>query len=122
MHHVRVDCVEEAAVVTAHGELDAFTASALADAFAEAAAEGGDRVVIDLSKVAFMDSTALGLVVKTVNETADRGGVVRLVLPEESARRIFEITTLDRVLPVEPSRADALRAVASEDGNPAGSR
>jgi anti-anti-sigma factor len=116
MHRVHVDRVEQAAVVTAHGELDAFTAPALSDAFAEAAA-GCDRLVIDLSCVAFMDSTALGLVVKTVNEIGDRGGDVRLVLPEESARRIFEITTLDRVLPVEASRTEALRALGSHDGS-----
>lgn len=116
MHGVAVERVEEAAVVTAQGELDAFTAPALSDAFAEAAAQGDDRLVIDLSGVAFMDSTALGLVVKVVNEIGDRGGDVRLVLPEESARRIFEITTLDRVLPVEASRADALRAIASGPG------
>jgi anti-anti-sigma factor len=117
MHRVLVERVGETAVVTAHGELDAFTAPALSDAFADAAADGGDRVVIDLSAVAFMDSTALGLVVRAVNEIGDRGGDVRLVLPVESARRIFEITTLDRVLPIEASRADALQAIASDDGS-----
>ena len=118
MHRVRVERVGKAAVVTAHGELDAFTAPALSDAFADAVADAGQGVVIDLSAVAFMDSTALGLVVKTVNEIGDRGGDVRLVLPVESARRIFEITTLDRVLPIEASRAEALKAIASHDGSP----
>jgi anti-sigma B factor antagonist len=115
MDPVRVERAGEAAVVTARGELDAYTAPALADAFAEAAAAGDDRVVVDLSGVAFMDSTALGIVVKLVNEIGDRGGEVRLVLPEESARRIFEITTLDRVLPVEASRDEALKAISSQN-------
>jgi anti-sigma B factor antagonist len=114
MHRVRVERAGEAAVVSAQGELDAFTAPSLSDALSEAATEGDDRVVIDLSRVAFMDSTALGLVVKAVNEIGDRGGDVRLVLPQRSARRIFEITTLDRFLPVELSRADALRALSGE--------
>jgi anti-anti-sigma factor len=118
LHRVRVERVGEAAVVTAHGELDAFTAPALSDAFADAVAGAGGGVVIDLSAVAFMDSTALGLVVKTVNEIGDRGGDVRLVLPVESARRIFEITTLDLVLPIEASRAEALQAIASSDRSP----
>jgi anti-anti-sigma factor len=118
MHRVGVERVGSAAVVSASGELDAFTAPALTDAFADAATEGDDRVVIDLSAVAFMDSTALGLVVKAVNDIGDRGGDVRLVLPEKSARRIFEITTLDRVLPVEETRSDALQALASGDGTP----
>jgi anti-sigma B factor antagonist len=116
MQGVRVESVEQAAVVSARGELDAFTAPSLSEAFADAAAQGGDRVVIDLSSVSFMDSTALGLVVKAVNEITDRGGDVRVVLPRRSARRIFEITTLDRVLPVEPTRAEALEALRAEGG------
>jgi len=118
MHPVKVERVGGTAVVTAHGELDAFTAPSLSDALTDAVADAADRVVIDLSAVAFMDSTALGLVVKAVNEIGDRGGAVRVVLPEESARRIFEITTLDRVLPIESSRAAALQAIASSDGSP----
>jgi anti-sigma B factor antagonist len=117
MHRVSVEHAMGTAVVSAQGELDAFTATALADAFAEAAAEGDDRLVIDLSRVSFMDSTALGLVVRVVNEIGDRGGEVRLVLPQRSARRIFEITTLDRVLPVEESRAQALQALNAGAAN-----
>jgi anti-anti-sigma factor len=120
MHRVRVQRLDEAAVVSAHGELDAFTSSELTDAFAKASADGDDRVVIDLSLVSFMDSTALGVVVRTVNEIVDRGGAARLVLPNESARRIFEITTLDRVLPVAATRAEALLELAgsAEDDAP----
>ena len=36
-----------------------------------------------------------------------------IVLPAGPARRIFEITTLDRVLALAPSRADALAALTS---------
>jgi hypothetical protein len=35
-------------------------------------------------------------------------GALRVVLPETEARRIFELTALDRTLDVRPSRADAL--------------
>jgi anti-anti-sigma factor len=106
---VRVERVGRVSVVDAHGELDAFSASALVDAFGEVAAD--ERVLIDLSRVSFMDSTALGLVVKVANEITDRGCDLRLVLPTRSARRIFEITTLDRVLPIEATRDAALRAL-----------
>ena len=112
MHRVRVERTGRVAVVDARGELDAYTASALGEAFEAALSDGNERVLIDLGAVTFLDSTALGLVVKAVNEITDRGGAVRLVLPTRSARRIFEITTLDRVLPVEASRADALDALA----------
>ena len=41
----------------------------------------------------------------------EEGARVQVVLPAGSARRIFEITALDRVLPVAASRQDALAAL-----------
>lgn len=106
MHRIALDTNERAAVVTASGELDAFVADDLTDAFRGAADSGG--VLVDLTAVSFMDSTALGLLVRAVREVDARGGVIRVVLPAGTARRIFELTTLDRVLPVASSRAKAL--------------
>ena len=100
-----------AVVVTARGELDAFNAADLSAAFEDAGDGRVGRIVIDLSRVSFLDSTALGLVVRKVNEVVDTGGGACVVLPETSARRIFEITTLDRVLPIATSRRDALPAL-----------
>jgi anti-sigma B factor antagonist len=111
---IRIGREQGAVVVAAGGELDAFNAEELAAALGEAGAGNVDRLVIDLGRVSFLDSTALGLVVRTMNETVARGGDARLVLPETSARRIFEITTLDRVLPVAPSREDALLDLAAD--------
>ena len=111
MHHVEIDRSAEVVVIAAGGELDAYAAPDLSDAFAQTASEG--RVVVDLQAVSFLDSTALGVVVRGMHTVGDRGGDARLVLPRGSARRIFEITTLDRVLPVAPSRAEALTALAA---------
>jgi anti-sigma B factor antagonist len=101
-----------ATLVAASGELDAFVAEELERTLAEAAREA--RIVVDLTHVAFLDSTALGLLVRTVRDVDSRGGAIRVVLPAGTARRIFEITTLDRVLPVAGSRSDA---VAELDGS-----
>jgi len=103
-------------VVSARGELDAFNAKELSEAFEQSEDGRAEYIVIDLSRVSFLDSTALGLVVRKVNDVGDRGGTARVVLPESSARRIFEITTLDRVLPTAESRLQALRELAP--GNP----
>ena len=111
MHHVEIDRSAKVVVIAAGGELDAYAAPDLSDAFAQTASEG--RVVVDLQAVSFLDSTALGVVVRGMHTVGDRGGDARIVLPRGSARRIFEITTLDRVLPVAPSRAEALTALAA---------
>jgi anti-sigma B factor antagonist len=98
------------AVVHASGELDAYCAPDLERVVGEL--RGHERVVLDLERVSFLDSTALGLLVRCVREVDDRQGAVRVALPLGTARRIFEITTLDRVLPVSSSYSAALAEVA----------
>jgi anti-sigma B factor antagonist len=111
MHRITVERKGKTTVVAAEGELDAYVEPDLKAAFAEL--RDGLQLVADLHAVSFLDSTALGLIVRAVRDVRERGGDVRVVLPRGVARRIFEITTLDRVLPVAASRADALAELDS---------
>jgi anti-sigma B factor antagonist len=115
VHSISLEKESRAVVVVASGELDAFVEDDLVGIFRETGREG--RIVVDLAGVSFLDSTALGILVRTVREVGGRGGEIRIVLPGGTARRIFEITTLDRVLPVVDSRAQALAEV--DGGQPA---
>ena len=99
-------------VVSARGELDAFAAPDLTSCFEES---DGLALLVDLTDVSFLDSTALGVIARAVRTCRERGRAARVVLPATSARRIFEITTLDRVLPVAGSRASALAELAGVD-------
>ena len=111
MHRVEVDRSAAVVVVAAGGELDAYAAPDLSQAFTSVADE--DRIVVDLETVSFLDSTALGIVVRAIREIDGRSGRSLIVLPAGPARRIFEITTLDRVLAIAPSRGEALAEFAS---------
>ena len=106
MHRVRVDTEPRAVVVTAEGELDAYAAPELTASFEEVSREA--RVAVDLGNVSFMDSTALGILVRAVRELGERKADVRVVLPHTTARRIFELTMLHEILPVAASREEAL--------------
>ena len=116
MHRIRIDQQQDVAVLTARGELDAYGAPDLAAGLEEAARPG--PFVADLSMVSFMDSTALGVLVRACKDASTRNVAARVVLPQSAARRIFEITTLDRVLPVADSLSDALRDLRGEPGDP----
>ena len=107
MHGIDLLTADGATIVSARGELDAYLAPDLSAALQRAALAGGG-VVIDLQEVVFMDSTALGVVVRAVRELRGQGRRVKVVLPRGTARRVFEITTVDRVLPIAGSRALAL--------------
>ncbi|MBA3332600.1 MAG: STAS domain-containing protein [Actinobacteria bacterium] len=107
MHTITVENSPRANVVTASGELDAYVALDLAAALAEADS-GSRRLIANLESVSFMDSTALGLLVRTVRDRDERGHETRIVLPRGAARRIFEITALDEALPISPSLGEAM--------------
>jgi len=105
VHAVDVERCGRVVVVRASGELDAFAVPDLEAAFADLGQER--RIVADLEHVSFLDSTALGVLVRSVRmlrEAAD----VRVVLPQGTARRIFEITALDGALPVVADTAVGL--------------
>jgi anti-sigma B factor antagonist len=106
--------VEQAAegtfVVAPSGELDAFTAPELKTELVRLVESTQTRVlVVDLSAIAFLDSTALGVLLGTLKRLRERGGQLRLVRPRPDVLRIFEVTALDRVLPLYASRDEALR-------------
>lgn len=101
--------LEQAVVVSLSGELDAYDAPSLRSTFTELTTRRqGAVVVLDLSAVSFVDSTALGTIVGLLRRVREGDGELRVVLPESNARRIFELTSLDRTLDVRPSRASAL--------------
>jgi anti-anti-sigma factor len=112
MHSVTVDRSAAVAVVVARGELDAYSAPDLDAAFMDVGAE--PRVVVDLDRVSFLDSTALGAVVRALRDIDERGGRALVVLPRGPARRIFEITALDSALPVAETPSQALRSLTTE--------
>jgi anti-sigma B factor antagonist len=104
-----VEQFEDGVVLTLSGELDAYDAPTLRSAFADAVAVGDASVIVlDLAAVSFLDSTALGSIVGLLRRVREAGGELRVLLPESDARRIFELTALDVVLDVHPSRASAL--------------
>jgi anti-sigma B factor antagonist len=98
-----------AAVVSPVGELDAYTAPELREQLHGLAEEEGvGPLVVDLSRVAFLDSSALGVLVGAFRRMRERDGELRLVEPRGTARRIFELTLLDRIFPLYPTLEAAL--------------
>ena len=99
-------------VVTARGEIDAFTAPALRlELQGLADSQAAAVLVIDLSAVTFLDSSGLGALVGALRRVRERGGSLRIIRPHTPAARIFELTGLAEVLDLYPTRDAALSAV-----------
>jgi anti-sigma B factor antagonist len=86
-------------VVSVEGELDLYTAPQLRDAVMDAVEDGSERVVLDLTKVPFMDSSGLGVVVACLKRLRESGGDLALVTPPESPpTKLLSLTGLDRAI------------------------
>src|ERR671936_2184128 len=98
----------ELALVSLSGELDLYTAERVRAGIHEAGAVGADTVVIDLSEISFIDSTALGVLVQETKRLEGRGHSLVLVTNDPRTLRVFEVTGLDRVLRTFATLHDAL--------------
>ncbi len=93
------------ALVTAVGELDLNTCPQFRRALDAAARRAANYLLVDLSDVDFMDSTAIGLLAA---EQRRRPEPLHLVVSEPQLLRILEVTGFTRVFIIHSSLDDAL--------------
>lgn len=98
----------ERAVLTLDGRLDATTAPDLKTKFTSLVAEGHVQLVIDLTRVPFIDSSGLAALVSGLKATQETGGALKLVGLNEQTRTAFRVTLLDRVFEFYPDIDTAL--------------
>jgi anti-anti-sigma factor len=104
-----VEAMGDACVVKLGGELDLYNASQVRQALAQVAADGPQRVIVDLSEVEFIDSTALGVLIEARTRLNNRRAFL-LAAPALETRRALEISGLDRHFTVHDSVSEALLA------------
>src|SRR5262245_25749191 len=100
-------------VVAAGGELDLYTSIRLREKLADAFDQGGRRILVDLTGVSFMDSTALGVLVDAAKALRSSDGQLVLVAADPRVTRVFEITGLERVFRIESSLPEAVQRLVN---------
>jgi anti-sigma B factor antagonist len=111
----RVDLLkpsESVAVVDVEGEVDIYSAPQFKEVLLQGIEEGASRIIVDLAKVTFIDSTALGVLVSGAKRVRPQNGTLDIVCADDNITRIFEITGLDRIFGIYPTREDALSVAA----------
>ena len=107
------DPADGAILVSASGELDLAAAPRLATVLSMATSSSEPAVVLDLSGVAFIDSTALGAIMHASTEAESVGKQMLVVALDGPVRRLLEITNLTGRFRVYPSRDEALTAASA---------
>ena len=107
----------DAYLISLTGEIDLYTAPEFKQQLLDVIAQGGKEVVVDFSDTTFIDSTTLGVLVGGVKRLRTNDGQLSLVCSDRNITKIFEITGLDRVFTIYPTREEAV-ANLSSSGQP----
>ncbi|MER6859692.1 STAS domain-containing protein [Streptomyces pilosus] len=86
-------------LLTAVGSLDLHTAPKFSDALQPLLRDGNQSVLVDLSEIAFIDSTGLTSLIAAYRTTRATGARLALIAPSERVRRMLAVTGTDQVLP-----------------------
>jgi anti-sigma B factor antagonist len=95
-------------VISLSGEVDLYTAPEFKQQLLDVIGKGATDVVVDFSDTTFIDSTTLGVLVGGVKRLRTNDGQLSLVCSDRNITKIFEITGLDRVFTIHPTREEAL--------------
>ena len=87
-------------VVHLRGEFDALSAQEFQGAIEQLLEQDSDQVVVNLRRVTFINSTALGVIFRAKKGLARKGGNLVVSQPSEFCREIVERICFDRVVPI----------------------
>jgi anti-sigma B factor antagonist len=99
---------EDAYLISLSGEVDLYTAPDFKQQLLQVIGDGARQVIVDFSQTTFIDSTTLGVLVGGVKRLRPNGGELLLVCSDRNITKIFEITGLDRVFSIYPTRVEAV--------------
>lgn len=98
-----------AVVVRLAGELDLYNAHEVRDVLLAESGKGPERLVVELSRVTFVDSTALGVMIEARSKLPNKRAFL-VASPQLETRRALEVSGLDRHFGVYETVDDALAA------------
>jgi len=108
---IETENVEGITIVTPLARrLDASVALAFKTEVLEIIQRGDPRLVLDFSRVDFIDSSCLGALISLLKATSGKGDLVLSDL-NSNIRTMFTLTRMDRVFTLFPARQDAIQTL-----------
>ena len=104
---------DDAYVIALSGEVDLYTAPEFKAQLLDVIGKGAKQVIVDFTDTTFIDSTTLGVLVGGVKRLRTSDGELSLVCSDRNITKIFEITGLDRVFAIYPTRNEAVEQIAA---------
>ncbi|MCP4903117.1 MAG: STAS domain-containing protein [bacterium] len=91
------------AVITVVGEVDLYSSPELRTAILEAMPAASEQVAVDLSGVAYMDSSGVATLVEGLRSARKNEKSFSLIAPSPAVVKVLRLAKLDQVFEVSPT-------------------
>jgi anti-sigma B factor antagonist len=105
-------------IVEIAGQLTSFESGALRNSIARLLKEGRKHIVLNLSRLNYLDSSGIGDLVHTYMSVIKRGGEMKVVGLTEKVEEILKITQLHQVFQEFQDEQSAVRSFPHGAGSP----
>lgn len=102
---------KNASIIDIDGEVNSFAENALMDAYTEASSSGAKAIILNFSRLDYMNSSGIGLLVTLLIRVKRQGQRLLASGLSEHYRQIFELTRLNEAILVFPTEQEALAAL-----------
>lgn len=75
--------------------------------------EKSTKLVLDMSRLHFVDSSGLGAILSCLRQLSAKGGDLKLCCMSKQVRAAFELVRMHRIFDIYPTREEAVRAFES---------
>lgn len=97
---VRIDIKNNLTVCHIDGEIDINSSPAIKKSFDKLISQKTSRIVINLSRVTYVDSSGLATLVEILKNMRSYGGKMRLACMSPKIKSLFEITKLEKLFEI----------------------
>ena len=99
---------DDVLTIRVSGRLDGASTREFAGSIEAAVGAGERAVILDFECVSYVGSAGLRAVLMTAKSLWKQDTAFSLCAPSNAVRQVFEISGFDRIVPIHPTRADAL--------------
>ncbi len=105
---VRVEAKNDLSICYVDGEININSSPEIKKTFDKLISKKTPKIVVNLSRVTYVDSSGLATLVEVLKNMRSYGGRLRLTNLSAKVKNLFEITKLDRLFEIIAEEADAI--------------
>jgi anti-sigma B factor antagonist len=107
--NVTVENLPKGVLLAVEGQVDMHTSPELRGKLREALERKATPVVVDLTKVGFIDSSGLATLIEALQAVGKYGGRLRLFGLAPAVRNLFKLSNLISIFDIRETREDAVK-------------